>query len=151
MCTYPHKHKKKKTNKVRKKCQKQNKPKKPKVNHKVYKETIVFLLCWPTYFWAWDLRKAMDTQDTPLEKTDFPLSSGYQLQIASWLGVNTHVHCPSQDWYPVWLERVPVLCALLVICESICTSVLLCLWCCPSPLVLPTFLPPLLQDCRAFS
>ena len=78
------------------------------MNHKVYKDTIDVLLCWPTYFWAWDLRKAMDTQDTPLEKTDFPLSSGYQLQIASWLGMGSHIYFLVQGLYMAWSCADPV-------------------------------------------
>lgn len=49
-------------------------------NNSSLQKTMVFVLCWPTL--AWNVVEI--PSNTPLEKTDFPFGSRYQLQIAPW-------------------------------------------------------------------
>lgn len=61
--------------------------------------------------------------DTPLENTDFPLPNGYQLRIASRLGMGLCAHFPDSVLHPAWLR----LCRPHSLCESKRISSLLCL------------------------
>lgn len=58
--------------------------------------------------------------ETPLEKTDLSLPSGYQLEIASGFRMGVYVHFPSQHWAPIWV----FLCRSCVCChaEFMCAS-----------------------------
>lgn len=55
-----------------------------------------FVLYWPGV-WALPWSMAHTLSGTPFEKTDFPFTSGYQFQKASWLGVEAHVY------FPLWV------------------------------------------------
>jgi hypothetical protein len=48
------------------------------------------------YFWARSLTWSMVniSREISLDKTGFSFAGGYQLQIASWLGVRVHVYLP---------------------------------------------------------
>lgn len=65
------------------------------------------------------------SSDTPLEKTDLPFACRYQLQVASWSGVEAHVH------FPVPGRDLHCTCTGLMcttsICEFICAEVMWCL------------------------
>lgn len=110
--------------------QKNNKIKKvfkqSKMIWKVYESTIDhFVLA--SYSWErnlpWDMINI--SSDTPLEKTDLPFACRYQLQVASWSGVEAHVH------FPVPGRDLHCTCTGLMctasICEFICAEVMWCL------------------------
>lgn len=62
------------------------------------------------------------SSETSLEKTDFPLASGYQSWINSCLGLET-VSTFSQSWNPVWLEPGKALCMLpQSLCMHMCIT-----------------------------
>jgi hypothetical protein len=83
----------------------------------------------------------------PLKKTNFPISSRYQLQMASWLGVELVSTSPSHCWYFVWLGPVQFLCVLpQSLWVPICISPavfgrFLSPWSYPPPLPFTIFLP----------
>lgn len=51
-------------------------------------------------------------RETPLEKTNFSFMSGCQLEIASRIGTEAHVHLPSQHWDSSRPRPVQALCML---------------------------------------
>lgn len=53
------------------------------------------------------------TQWPTIGKVDFPFASGYQMEIASWLGVGSYVHFSLSMLQTVYLEPVQFLCMLL--------------------------------------
>jgi hypothetical protein len=77
--------------------------------------------------------------EIPLQETSFSFDSGYQLQIASWLGWKPVSISPSECWNLIWLELVQAPCLLpqfLTHNEFRYVSVLLCL---EDTLCLPSF------------
>lgn len=94
------------------------------------------------YFHYWN--------NTLLEKTDFSFAGGYQLQIASWLGVGSHVytHILVQALHLTWPVHVSWACAAVSVSFSVCRS------CCVSKTIslesgfysLPTFSSVLLSE-----
>ena len=52
------------------------------------------------------LKWGRHTQWHSTDENGFSLCSGYQFQIASWLGVESPEYFPSQYWGPVWLHPV---------------------------------------------
>lgn len=102
-----------------------------------------FVLCWLLIHgyeilpWVWFIYK------NPLKQTDFPFANWYQFQIASWWGVESHVHFPHSVMGSCLLWTCACLVCAASICEFVYVSVLLCLeillaW--SPPLSLPLFL-----------
>ena len=76
---------------MRQRCQTQS----PPHNTHTKKPGIYFVLV--NYTWTCYLNIP---SNTPLKKTDFYFDGGYKLQIASRIGMGTHVHLP-----PTMLEQ----------------------------------------------
>ena len=99
------------------------------MKHKVYKNTVEFILCWPNS-WAWALLWNVDNipSEIPQEKTDSPTASRHQLQIASPSGVGCSVHTSISV---LRAHSVLSLCGFYRCCYSLCGFVwaldLLCL------------------------
>lgn len=115
--------------------------------HKYHWINFVLVILWP-----WDLSWSVVniSSGTPLETTNFSYVSGYQLQIASWLGVGVQVYFSLLVLGTLslaWTLCVTCVCSYCL-CEFLCASVLLCLedtvfLSQSSLLSLTVFLPPL--------
>lgn len=105
----------------------------PKVKYCLNREiwdqkSTKILLSWcspPIYCWAWCLLLSVinKLRETPLRKTNFFFAGAWQLEIASWLGMGTHVH-----FLPFGAGTSSDLnlhkpCAFHSLCEFMCTSV----------------------------
>lgn len=96
------------------------------------------------------LKCAVVPSVAPLEKTDFPLSISFQLQVASWLGVGPYIHSPFLYWN---------FCVVSIVCTGLMCSITISVslhmyqfcyvwkvvfpWHHPPSIALIIFLPPL--------
>lgn len=83
-------------------------------------KTTTELLLW-CCSWAWNLPWSVVyiLSETPLEKGSFSFASGYQVQIASWLGVGAVFTSPQQCCDSIWRELAHAAASLWV---SMCIS-----------------------------
>lgn len=118
-------------------------------NIKVLQNTIELVLCWSTTPGYGPALRCGDLYtETLLEKTNFPFTSGCQLQIASWLGVELVSASPPSMPEPAWLDPVTGCVHSARLCEFTCASDLLWLEglfprCLPASLPLRIVVPPL--------
>ena len=105
-----------KTSKTKKNKAKTKQQKKKK---KIYKNTIEFILCWPSTAGhrVLPLSVVSFPSETPLEKTTFSFASGYQLEMASELGMWGLV-CTSP--LIAWISFVADLCRSCAFLHSLC-------------------------------
>ena len=66
-----------------------------------FKDTTDFVFCWPSTAGHVPLRIASFPSETPLEKTKCSFASGYQLEIASGLGMEVCAHFSFKLWDPI--------------------------------------------------
>lgn len=98
-------------------------PRQTIMRQKPPKYATAFILC----CWAQGqlLHVVCISSETPLEKTILSFASGYQLEIASWLGIGACVHFTSEHWNLIWLghvETANVFATTLFVSSFVCWS-----------------------------